>query len=102
MTWLDLQGDRAFGPRFRDKFDFTLEFEHTILSILPASLFLAGVPIFFFLHNHSPNIVLSGKLLWTKLVSRFFLLLTISSCDIATYDWTANKRLGYNNRYHWR
>lgn len=71
MTWLDLESDRAFGPQFRDKFDFTLEFEHTILSILPASLFLAGAPVFFLLYQHSPNIVLSGKLLWVKLVSFF-------------------------------
>lgn len=68
-SWSNIQSDQAFGPQFGEKFDFTLEFEHTVLSILPATLFLAGVPIFFLLYQRSPSIVLSGQLLWFKLVS---------------------------------
>lgn len=68
-SWFDPSGDRAFGPQFKDKFDFTLQFEHTILTILPATIFVAAVPIFFFIFQSRPNIVLPGKLLQLKLVS---------------------------------
>lgn len=69
MSWFDPESDRAFGPQFKDKFDFTLQFEHTILAIFPATLFVAAVPIFFFFYHNAPNVVRPGQLLLVKLVS---------------------------------
>ena len=69
MTWVDIESDNVFGPQFKDKFDFTITFEHTILTTAPASLFIAAVPIYFFLYRGTKDVVLSGKLLWLKIVS---------------------------------
>lgn len=69
MTWLDAVADTAFGPEFKDKFDFTLEFEHAILSIGPAAFLLLGIPILVFRFRKHPAIISSGWLLWLKLVS---------------------------------
>lgn len=67
--WFEAASDHAFGPQFKDKFDFTLKFEHTILAIVPATIFVAAAPVFFFLYQNSPNVVRPGKLLLVKLVS---------------------------------
>ena len=66
--WLDFTGDAAFGPQFKDKFDFTLEFEHSILTLAPAVLLIAATPIFFFLYCRRRSIILPGYLLWLKIV----------------------------------
>lgn len=68
MSWVDTASDNVFGPQFKDKFDFTLTFEHTILATGPASLLIAAVPIYFFLYRGTQDVVLPGKLLWLKLV----------------------------------
>ena len=83
-SWLDLASDKAFGPQFRDKFDFTLEFEHTILTVVPASFFIAAVPIFFFIFQRRPNIIMCGNLLWAKLVSssRNYVVALVNSVNI--------------------
>mgnify|MGYP005990322769 CR=1 FL=1 len=74
MSWVDAQSDNVFGPQFKDKFDFTLAFEHAILTTVPASLLIAAVPIYFFLYRGTQDVVLPGKSLWLKLVS------TLSPC----------------------
>ncbi|KAK0391974.1 hypothetical protein NLU13_1472 [Sarocladium strictum] len=59
----------AFGPQLTGRFDFTLYFEQTILSILPSALFLAIVPcrLIWLLRKHS--IPASGWLLLAKLAT---------------------------------
>lgn len=68
MPWMDFDSDNDFGPQFKDKFDFTLDFEHTILTTVPATLLIAAAPVFFFVYRGKDAIVLPGKLLWAKLV----------------------------------
>lgn len=69
MSWVDAESDSIFGPQFKDKFDFTLAFEHTVLTAGPASLLIAVLPVYFFLYRGTKDVVLPGKLLWLKLVS---------------------------------
>lgn len=68
MPSMDFERDNDFGPQFKDKFDFTLDFEHTILTTVPATLLIAAAPIFFFVYRGKDAIILPGKLLWAKLV----------------------------------
>lgn len=68
MPGVDFAKDNDFGPQFNDKFDFTLDFEHTILTTVPATLLIAAAPIFFFVYRGQDAIILNGKLLWAKLV----------------------------------
>ena len=75
MPWVEVDSDNDFGPQFKDKFDFTLGFEHSILTTLPATLLIAAAPIFFFVYRGKDAIVLPGKLLWAKLV-RYILRIT--------------------------
>lgn len=37
--------DVGFGPRFKHEFDFTLEFEHWILTVLPAAFIIVSLPL---------------------------------------------------------
>lgn len=61
--------DNSFGPQLGSQFDFTLLFEDSILTILPAGLFIAVTPFFFLHYLKLPIYISSGLLLWTKLVS---------------------------------
>lgn len=73
-------GDGAFGPTLNGVFDFTLSFEHSILSILPASVFIVLTPIHV---NHlwrRQPCVKPGVLLWLKMLSTLLLL----SCQVAS------------------
>ncbi|OAA72218.1 ABC transporter, transmembrane domain, type 1 [Cordyceps fumosorosea ARSEF 2679] len=73
-------GDGAFGPVLKGFFDFTLSFEHSILSILPTSVFIAVTPIHV---NHlwrRQPCVKPGILLWLKMLSTLLLL----SCQVAS------------------
>lgn len=62
-------GDDYFGPQVNGYFDFTVLFEHSILSILPTALFILLAPcrIAWLLRQKDVH-VRSGKLLWVKLV----------------------------------
>ncbi|GJC78756.1 ABC transporter atnG [Colletotrichum liriopes] len=59
----------AFGPQLTGRFDFTLYFEHAVLSIIPSALFLAILPcrITWLFQRHS--IPRSGWLLLAKLAT---------------------------------
>ena len=73
-------GDGAFGPTLNGFFDFTLPFEHSILSILPTSIFIVLTPIHV---NHlwrRQPCVKPGVLLWLKMLSTLLLL----SCQVAS------------------
>lgn len=65
MLWT---GDDTFGPQAGTYFDFTLYFEHSILTILPASIFLLVCPLYMFRFLRRPVSFKHGLLLWTKLV----------------------------------
>lgn len=64
----DFSWDQAFGPQFRAAFDFTLEFEHLMLSIVPSTVLIASVPVFYFLYAWKTTVCRGGLLLWIKLV----------------------------------
>lgn len=80
-------GDAAFGPAVKGFFDFTLSFEHSILSILPTSVFIVLTPIHVtHLWRRTPC-VKPGVLLWLKMLSTLLLL----SCQIASLVlWTVS------------
>lgn len=59
----------TFGPQLGAQFDFTLLFEDTILTILPASLLIATCPLYILHYLKQPVYVSGGFVLWTKLVS---------------------------------
>jgi hypothetical protein len=62
-------GDDAFGPQVGNRFDFTLFFEYTILTTLPACLLLFVSPFYIYRFLRRPISFRHGLLLWTKLVS---------------------------------
>lgn len=62
----------SFGPQLNGHFDFTLLFEQSILTILPASLFLGISPLYIGRLFRRPARVRPGVLLWIKLVRRSF------------------------------
>lgn len=58
--------DASFGPHFKGRFDFTLRFEHLILTILPMIILILLTPIY--LHRLSlRTLTRSGYLLYVKL-----------------------------------
>ncbi|OAA39066.1 ABC transporter, transmembrane domain, type 1 [Metarhizium rileyi] len=59
--------DDSFGPQLGSQFDFTLLFEHGILTILPASLCIVVAPFYIFHYFRAPVCVSTGVLLWAKL-----------------------------------
>lgn len=61
--------DDAFGPQLGGAFDFTLTFDHAILSILPSSLLILVTPFFIRYFKSQPEVILPGPLLWGKIVS---------------------------------
>ncbi|KAK2592795.1 hypothetical protein QQS21_009499 [Conoideocrella luteorostrata] len=60
-------GDDAFGPQLWPQFDFTLLFEHAILTVLPAGLLIAASLFYLFYYFRSPVYVSGSILLWAKL-----------------------------------
>ncbi|KAH8198816.1 hypothetical protein TruAng_007039 [Truncatella angustata] len=67
-------GDDTFGPQIGTRFDFTLFFEHTILTSLPASLLLFVCPLYLTRFLRRPVFFKHGLLLWTKLIVAALLL----------------------------
>lgn len=61
--------DDSFGPQLGSHFDFTLLFEHAVLTILPTSLCIVASPFYIVRYAKSPVCVASSLLLWAKLVS---------------------------------
>lgn len=61
--------DSSFGPQSGSRFDFTLKFEDTILTILPTAILLVFTP--FYLRHYYKLPVISAKdpALWVKHVS---------------------------------
>ncbi|TQW01447.1 ATP-binding cassette transporter [Cordyceps javanica] len=78
--------DTLFGPQLLDRFDFTLHFEHTILTILPNAIFLAGSLVCIYWLFHQPRQVRRGFLWWFKIVSVFALLLATDICALTLWS----------------
>ncbi|KAK2594831.1 hypothetical protein QQS21_007459 [Conoideocrella luteorostrata] len=57
----------SFGPQLWGQFDFTLMFEHTILTILPTSILIIASLVYLLCRFNSPVYVSGGFLLWAKL-----------------------------------
>ena len=60
--------DASFGPQVGGEFDFTLVFEHSILSIGPSSVLLAASALRIAVLTRRRPSFEAGTLLWTKLV----------------------------------
>ncbi|KAK5996562.1 ABC multidrug transporter B [Cladobotryum mycophilum] len=71
---VNASADKSFGPQLPHKFDFTLLFEQTILSILPSTLLIVASPIYVYHLLRKPVCVRSGLLLWAKLAVAVALL----------------------------
>lgn len=80
-----IAADNSFGPQFLDYFDFTLLFEHSILTILPSALIILACPAYIY-HNARRAIVAdAGALLWAKLAVAFLLAVVEI---VATISWS--------------
>ncbi|KAJ3494502.1 hypothetical protein NLG97_g4037 [Lecanicillium saksenae] len=62
-------GDNDFGPQLPGYFDFTLVFEQSMFSLLPAGVFILAAPYRIFQLWNKRNCVGSRKLLFTKLAT---------------------------------
>jgi hypothetical protein len=69
MEWpLSRRRDRAFGPRFPGQFDFTLYFEHLILTVIPFLMFmLMAICRVLYLYRKVPC-ARAGAFSWVKVV----------------------------------
>lgn len=76
--------DNTFGPQFLDRVDFTLSFEHIMLTIVPAALFILALPIHVCVSVRKASVVGAGALLWAKLATA----LALVACELAvTIRW---------------
>lgn len=67
-----LASDESIGPGNDRIFDFTLVFENSILSILPAAFLLLIAPIHVWKYSRGPKVASAGSLYWARLVSKEF------------------------------
>lgn len=63
--------DSLFGPQLGSTFDFTLLFDHAILTIAPTVLLIAACPLYVYFKHRDPVQVNWDSLFWTKLVSQY-------------------------------
>lgn len=66
--------DRNFGPLRDDERDFTLLFEHTILTMIPTIFMIIAAPFYVRYYSRRPVLVERGILYWLKTVSQAFVL----------------------------
>ncbi|CAG1996834.1 unnamed protein product [Fusarium graminearum] len=78
-----MDSDNNFGPHRIGVFDFTVLFEQSILSLLPAALFLFLVPLRLFALRNNERVTELGILLWLKLVALIALWSRESSAKMA-------------------
>lgn len=72
LITVEIANDNSFGPQLGSKFDLTVLFEDTILTILPASLLIATSPIYFLYYSKLPIYISASTLLYAKLVSHYY------------------------------
>lgn len=64
-----MASDTSFGPGTGASFDFTLLFDHAILSIIPSALMILLAPVFILHYRRQTEVILASALLWNKIVS---------------------------------
>lgn len=69
-----LAEDQTFGPQLRGHFDFTLLFQHAILTLLPSALLIVSCPAYMYCHTQRTAVSDAGWLLWAKLVTAVALI----------------------------
>lgn len=65
--------DGEFGPANPNRFDFTILFEHAMLGLVPAGIFVLATP-FFFRFVRSDRQVQPGVVLWLKIAASIALM----------------------------
>ncbi|KAJ3496257.1 hypothetical protein NLG97_g2789 [Lecanicillium saksenae] len=68
------QQDGQFGPQLDGQFDFTLLFEHVMLTIVPGGLVVLAIPFYLKMALSEARKVRAGLLLWLKLAMGLALL----------------------------
>lgn len=63
-----LADDAVFGPQYDQEFDFTMVFNNTILTILPAALLIAACPAYILSSFGNAPVTSKKKPLFYKLV----------------------------------
>lgn len=58
-----LAADQTFGPQLRGHFDFTLLFQHTILTLLPSALLIVSCPTYVYYQMQRTAVIDAGWLL---------------------------------------
>ncbi|KND87536.1 hypothetical protein TOPH_07819 [Tolypocladium ophioglossoides CBS 100239] len=81
--------DDSFSPQVQRQFDFTLLFEHTILTILPSCLLLVASPVYIFTFVRKPVFIRRGLLLWTKLATAG-LLFGVELANLILWSWSGH------------
>ena len=74
----------TLGPHLTGSFDFTLNFEQSILSILPSALLLIISPLRLTFLFRKENHARGGCLLWTKLAVVTVLSSVSTHCSVGT------------------
>lgn len=64
--------DAYFGPQFGQEFDFTMVFDNTILTIIPATIMIGAAPVYMFWYHKAVAKTSKRGPLWVKLVSYIF------------------------------
>lgn len=68
-----LASDESIGPGNTDVpfLDFTLVFENSVLSILPAAFLLVIFPLHVWRYSRPAKVASAGRLYWARLVRQF-------------------------------
>lgn len=61
--------DSSFGPLFGSSLDFTLLFEHAILTLTTTFLFIGASSVYIYCERDHPTLVHRGSLFWLKQVT---------------------------------
>ena len=69
LATADLNNDASFGPQFGQAFDFTMLFSNTILTIIPASLMIAGGLIYIIWYQGETAVTSRNEIFGVKMVS---------------------------------
>lgn len=67
--------DGSFGPQYGSRFDLTLLFEHSILTVVPIGLLILACPLYIFVRRRRPIEVERDSLFWSKIGAASLLFL---------------------------
>ena len=72
--------DSYFGPQFGQEFDFSMVFNNTILTIIPATIMIGAAPIYMLCYQKATAKTSKRGALWVKLVSYILCKHTVRNC----------------------